>query len=89
MWLTVLAVCLIHFAMAASFVPRGGSLDRPGVTRQHSSVIKKALKLDASGGASGDRLPKEFLLHCREEDDLCGMYLNITEGGISFIGPTS
>ena len=32
---------------------------------------------------------KEFTLSCREEDDACGVYLNITESGIGFLGPTS
>ena len=84
----LILIAIAFFAEADSFL---GAHHRSQLTRRFLS------NADAASTSSDvtvpendvDIRPKQFTLSCREEDDTCGVYLNITESGIAFFGPTS
>jgi NAD+ kinase len=81
----VVGLLLLVVVHVASFVPhvlRTGGRDR--------SVAVKASDIESAPPPPQQEISrKEFTLACREDDNACGMYLNITEAGIAFFGPTS
>ena len=96
MRLTLLALCVAHAAFTFAFLPRGVSSSRRDPSQQSMVGMKGgqdtgSVNDDISSYKTSieEKRPKEFQVRCRDDDDLCGVYLNITQGGISFIGPTS
>ncbi len=87
----MIAICVIYVTLAFSFVPQGVSSSRLHPSQQSVISAKKALNRASTTDniSSFENKPKEYKVHYRDGDDMGGMHLNITRGGIRFIGPTS
>ena len=88
-FLSIIVPSLSFFAKSVS--SSSGPVSRQSTGSKRSLQWSAEENVDSNGLISKSEIqkPKDFLLNCREDDDLCGIVLNITEGGISFMGPTS
>jgi NAD kinase len=92
MALWALSLLLLTFAVVDCYVQ--GSRWCSRVSRGSNSPVHRALSQTESAVKptilEDDNVPStEFLLTCEDTDDMCQMYLNVTQQGISYFGPTS